>query len=145
MSQIHWINPVDGKFDTAADWSGGVVPGAHVSAILDAAGAAFQVSASGDETVKSIKLAANATLDITGGTFQAKNATGVGAGANAGNILVSGGSLLFGGFGQQIRTANTGLIEAGQRGIVEIAGSAITGRSGKITALTGGVFYLDGC
>jgi len=105
MKRIHWINPVSADFDTAADWSGHVVPGASDKAILDAAGSAFTVTASVSETVHSIQLAANATLDITGGTtFTASDGTG--PGQNAGKIVVgNGATFTVGG-----NLNNTGLI-----------------------------------
>jgi hypothetical protein len=92
MSQIHWLNPVSGGFTNAADWQGGTVPGASDDAILDAVGATFTVTSAVSETVDSLQLAANATLSITGGTFDA--VAGTGAGANAGVILVGANDTL---------------------------------------------------
>ncbi len=40
MSTINWANDVSGLFSTAADWSGGAVPGAGDTAIISAGGAA---------------------------------------------------------------------------------------------------------
>ena len=92
MSQIHWLNPISGSFTNAADWQGGTAPGASDDAILNAVGSAFTVTSAVSETVNSIQLAANATLDITGGTFDAM--AGTGAGANAGVILVGASDTL---------------------------------------------------
>jgi hypothetical protein len=127
MSKIHWTNPVNADFSTAADWSGGVVPGASDAAILDAAGSPFTVIASVSETVSSIQLVAAATLDITGGTFTA--VAGTGRGANAGNIILGYGcSLAIGG-----TLDNTGVITL-QNGFVGTAGVALT----SSTILSGG-------
>ena len=92
MSQFHWLNAINGSFTNAADWSGGVIPGAFDDAILDAVGSAFTVTSAVHETVESVQLAANATLSLTGGTFNAS--AGTGSGANAGVILVGAGATL---------------------------------------------------
>jgi hypothetical protein len=101
MTQIHWTNPVSGDFTTAADWAGGVVPGAADDAILDAAGAPYTVSASTSGTVESVQTAANATLLVTSGTgpptgvFTTLTATdGTGVGVNAGEISITAGATL---------------------------------------------------
>ena len=97
MTSIKWRNAVDGSFDDAADWSHGVVPGAGNAAVLGAgAGTAYIVTASRDETVKSLQTAANATLSIIGGTFTATGGTG--KGVNAGVIDIGpSGDLVIGG------------------------------------------------
>ncbi len=87
MTQVHWLNAVDGNFGVATDWSGGSVPGPSVDAVLDAAGAAFSVTVTNDGTVNGVDLAANATLRIDA-TFTATNGTD--GGANAGSIFVAG-------------------------------------------------------
>ena len=70
MTKIHWSNAVDGDFDTAADWDAGVAPGAKDRAFLGAFdGSAYTVTASADEIVRGLRIAANATLAITGGVF----------------------------------------------------------------------------
>ena len=55
MQAIHWINSVGGDFTDAADWSGGVVPGAGDNAVIDAAGQ-YTVTLSSAETVGSLTL-----------------------------------------------------------------------------------------
>ena len=86
MSQIHWKSSTSADFNTAGDWSTGTVPGGSDDAILDAVGGAFTVSTSTGETVNSIQLASNATLNINARTFTATNGTGSGANAGAINI-----------------------------------------------------------
>ena len=86
MSTIHWLSDVSGDFSYAADWKGGAVPGPSDSAVLDATGSPFTVTSYANEAVKSLVLAANATLDIGYGTVTASSGTG--RGVNAGTINV---------------------------------------------------------
>ncbi len=106
MTQIHWAHAVSGGFTNAADWIGGVVPGAGDDAILDAAGSPYSVTSSADTTVGDIQTAANATLVVSGGTFTATGGTG--GGVNAGTITVTDGFFSVGG-----TVANTGAIFVG--------------------------------
>jgi len=77
MSKIHWSSPVDGNFDTAADWSTGSVPGTSARVFLDALGGTpYTVTASSDETVGSLSIATGDTLSITGGTGAYKHSRG---------------------------------------------------------------------
>jgi hypothetical protein len=87
---FQWAEAINGNFNTAADWTGGRVPGASNDALLNAAGAAFAVSATTSETVRSLHTTANATLHVNGGTFSAT--TGTGLGVNAGLIVVGQGA-----------------------------------------------------
>jgi hypothetical protein len=138
MSSIHWLHAVDGDFNTPADWRGGSIPGPSDAAILDAKGASFTVTASYSESVRSIQLSANATLDITGGTFAA--AAGTGVGANAGTISVGpGGTLAVAG-----AVTNTGTIAlhgATQKGASHVASLDI-GAAG-VTLGGGGTIVLS--
>jgi hypothetical protein len=63
MSEIHWLNAVNGSFTNPADWSGGVVPGSPDDALLDAVGAMpYTVAASAIEMINTLQTGANATL-----------------------------------------------------------------------------------
>ena len=104
MSDVHWLQAVNGSFTNAADWSGGVVPGAHDNAILDAQGVPYTVTASNVEKIHSIQTSANATLLVSTGYFGDRKGTG--SGSNAGVILV-GADATFAAGG---RINNTGLI-----------------------------------
>ena len=87
MAEISWAAAINGDFTDAADWTGGVVPGAADDAILGAAGGDYIVTLSSSDpsqTVNSIQTAANATL-VLDDTFSAMNGTG--SGANAGDIV----------------------------------------------------------
>jgi hypothetical protein len=91
-NQIHWTKAVSGAFATTAAWTPGQTPTPTDDVFLDAAGGAYTVTASASRSVHSIQTAANATLAITGGTFDA--VVGTGAGANAGTIAVGAGAML---------------------------------------------------
>src|ERR1700683_3249878 len=93
MAEIQWASDVSGDFTDASDWNGGVVPGSSDDAILDAAGGkAYTVTSTGNQTVRGVETAADATLAVSGGTFTATNGTD--GEANAGVIAVSGGATL---------------------------------------------------
>jgi hypothetical protein len=93
MSIIKWASDVSGRFSVAADWTGGVVPGASADALLEASGdKAYTVTSSTSETVAAIETLATATLNINGGTFSASGGTG--AGANAGTVDVTHSAIL---------------------------------------------------
>jgi hypothetical protein len=110
MAQIHWAGG-SGIFSDAANWVGGVVPGASDGAILDAP-PLFAVTSDVSETVRSIQTVAGAGLDITGGTFIAR--FGTGSGANAGGIDVgANAALVVGGGGTLV---NSGHISVGDLG-----------------------------
>ncbi|MGI9169456.1 MAG: hypothetical protein ACR2FH_04670, partial [Caulobacteraceae bacterium] len=92
MTQIHWTRAVNGAFNTAADWSTGVVPGAGDYAILDAPGATpYTVTVQTATTVGDIQTAANALLDLRA-NFSVLN--GAGSVVNAGAIQVENGATL---------------------------------------------------
>ncbi len=90
MAEIHWQTATSGNF-TLGNW-GRPAPGPNDDALLDPAGANFTVTSGANEVVQSIQLAANATLDISAGTFAAR--IGTGGGANAGHIAVGSGATL---------------------------------------------------
>jgi hypothetical protein len=133
MSGVHWAGAIDGDFNTAADWSGGVVPGASDDAILDAAGGAFRVRAASDESVASIQTATNATLDIAGMGTVFQTALGTGGGANAGAIQVRNQATLRLAGGT---VRNTGAISLDDA-TIDIAGSA------GVTLTGGGTIALS--
>ena len=134
MSQIHWGHQVNANFATAADWTGGVVPGSADDAILDAAGTkAYVVAATTKETVASIQTAATAQLTVqvgaAAGGFSAT--AGSGAGANAGTIfVVDGGDFNFGG-----TIVNSGKLEIGSTGdatLLNLSASGALSGGGKV-------------
>jgi len=76
MSEVHWKRAISDPFSKTGAWKGGAVPGASDDALFDAAGADYTVTSKLFETVNSIQLAANATLNITARTFTASAGTG---------------------------------------------------------------------
>ena len=104
MALIHWLTATNGSFSTGTAWKGGVVPGALDVAAIDAAGAAFTVTVSAAQTVRSFLTSANATLSIVDSAFYAT--LGTAAATNAGTISVEDSSTLA--VGGTI--ANSGLI-----------------------------------
>jgi hypothetical protein len=139
---VHWANAVNGNFTTAADWTGGVVPGADNEAILDPSGAAFTVTSSADQTVYSVQTAANATLDVTGGDFKAS--AGSGSGADAGVILVGSGATFTLGSGATLTDSGSihvsGTFDVGA-GTVDLSTGALSNLSSG--ELSGGTFLVS--
>jgi len=139
MAQIHWAAAVSGAFNTAADWTGGAVPGAGDDAILDPAGIAYTVTDNTSQSVNSIQTAANATLDIDN-AFTATNGTGTGA--NAGTItLGAGGAFLVSGV-----VDNSGTIDGystavpaqfGVTGNTTLTGGGLIANISEVTAASG--------
>jgi hypothetical protein len=121
---VHWVAG-SGNFNTSGDWNPQGIPGTTDSIIIDAPGT-YTVTASTSETVKTLVVAANATLVVSAGTFTVSN--GSVAGGLAGAIFVDAGAVLA-----LERTAlNTGTIAgAGQLGnggslsLVNAAGAVI--------------------
>ncbi len=99
MAQIHWANDISGAFNTATDWTGGVVPGKSDDAILDAMGTTpYTVTSTKNQTVNSIQTAVNTTLTI-GDEYRKYFVSydGTGTGQNAGHINIVSGLLQIGG------------------------------------------------
>jgi hypothetical protein len=94
MAAITWTNPVSGNFNTAADWTGGVVPGPGDDALLDAPGAlAYTVTVTADHTVQGFQTAQTATLELQGAGVEL-SISGVGVYDNAGHVVVGDGTSL---------------------------------------------------
>lgn len=69
-----WLSAVSGNFNSAGDWSPIGVPGATTDVALNAAGSAYTVTSSTSETILSLLLASNATLDVRAGVFTTTSA-----------------------------------------------------------------------
>jgi RHS repeat-associated protein len=69
LSQVTWLNPAGGDWDTAANWSGGALPGANDDVVINSLnpGAVVTHSLNNTDTVHSITAAAPITL--SGGTL----------------------------------------------------------------------------
>ena len=130
MADIYWKRAVSAMFGKAGAWMGGSLPGPVDDAILEASGAAYTVTSSRTETVNSIQLAANATLNITAHNFTA--IAGTGTGANAGTIGIYGTAVLsIGG-----TMDNSGVISLNNTGSSEATATTLIFASN--TTLTGG-------
>ncbi len=93
MPRIRWRRAESGAFDKRSHWSGHVTPGRSDQAALEAAGPAYTVTAARDEWIKTLRMAANATLAIVGTrnhhtVFKARGGSGKGDGVLAGVIAV---------------------------------------------------------
>jgi hypothetical protein len=130
MAQIHWKNAVSADFNTASDWSSGAVPGASDDAILDATGAPFIVTASTTETVNSIQLSSNATLDINARTFTAT--TGTGSGVNAGTINIDNNAYMTVA-GALNNSGSINLVSLGNDTRLSLSGNVVLKGAGKLT------------
>ncbi len=132
MAKIHWALPVSGNFDTAADWGGGVVPGAADDAILDAAGSkAYAVSVTTDHTVNGLQTAADATLAVSGAGITLTTSSGTDGGTSAGTISIADAAA----FGFDRTFSNSGQITLNSAGD---ATTLIVGGSYTVSYLTGG-------
>ena len=88
---VHWIGPSGGNWDTAANWSTGVVPIPHQDVFLDKVGT---VVSSGTVNISSLAVSAGVTLTITGGSFAIPtSATGKPL-SNAGVISIGTGATM---------------------------------------------------
>jgi hypothetical protein len=139
-----WLTQVSADFATAADWGGGVVPGAANIAVLNATGStAYTVTSSTTRTVSSLQTTAMATLSITGGVFS--DTYGTGTGGNGGTISVASSATFAAGgvvnnaktisvlAGGTLQVAAGGLILTGA-GTLSLAGT-ITGAGASATLI----------
>ncbi len=91
MSRIHWSTGVSGSFSDAGSWTGGVAPGTHDVAVLDAPGA-YTVSSSTDQSVVGLETSVTATLTIKAGVFTATTGAGASLTGNLGAVTVADGA-----------------------------------------------------
>ena len=148
MALINWLSAVSDLFSNAARWGGGVVPGASDDANLGTlSGAAYTVT-SQNQTVNSLRTAANAILALNPNTnFALTNGTG--SGANAGQISVANNDFLYigGTFNNTSTVATGGIVLNGVANATEIrlrgAATTFTG-GGKVVLGTGGNNYVVG-
>ncbi len=125
---VHWAKAISGDFTTAADWTGGVVPGLTSIVTLDAPGSTpYTVTVSTTQSVNAIQTAADATLDITGNLTVTN---GTGSGVNAGVLEATGTS-------GYVKISN-GLDNSGQL----VAGGGVVSDNGSVTNT--GTLVADG-
>src|SRR5579871_620638 len=87
MADIHWATPINGYFDTASNWSEGVVPGAADYALIDVGSAHFTVECRHNAKVLGVQLGTNATLYVHSTVTATSDANGF---VNAGQVEMAG-------------------------------------------------------
>ena len=148
MTAISWKTPISDVFTNAADWNGGVVPGASDDALLTVAGSAYTVTISSNPTVNSLQTASNATA-LIGANTNLQLTNGTGSGANAGQIVVSNNDILYigGAFNNTSAVAGGGVVLNGAANFTEIRligpTTTFTG-GGSIVFATSGNNYIFG-
>jgi hypothetical protein len=129
LKALHWLSSINGLFQTAANWTGGLVPGPGSDAILDASGANYTVTASASRAVAGIQTAANAILSVAGGTFTAANGTD--GGVNAGRIAVANDSIFTVG-GTLDNAGSVTLGASSDHSIIKVTGALTLTGGGEI-------------
>ncbi len=119
MSAIFWKNNVSGNWAVAANWSGGVLPGATDSVTLSTLASVTITYSTGTTTIASLT-ATTDVLDVTGGTLD------ILAGASFGQGLTISGGVL------------------GLAGAASTVTGSFAGLGGQITLATGSTLKLAG-
>ena len=151
MTQLSWNTSKSADWTTAADWTGGVVPGAADDVTIAVAGATVSVS-TGQQAANSITTTSS-VLSITGGTLAVGSAVNLhGAFAQSGGVMTLAGqggnffgaASLTGGALDLLAgtlTAGSGFTVAG--GTLSLAGQGAT-FAGPLTIGSGLITLLNG-
>ncbi len=141
MAQVTWKTGTSGLWQTAADWTGGVVPGVGDDALLTPTGI-FTATSTSFVEVHSVQLGAHATLDINGGGFRMD--AGTGTGANAGTIQVDNANQLT--IGGNVVNSGTILLDStGSTTQITISSPSVTlSGGGAVVMSASGANYIDG-
>ena len=154
MATINWLGG-DGDWSTAADWSGGVVPGAADDVTIGATGP-YTVTVTATETARSLTLNSDATLEIgeyvhgpgtltLGGNLTLGGAAGVIVGGylSYGLLTVAGNITLNSDAGELLIESGTLAAE----GAVSVRGGDFELDAvldlGGVLSVTGGTFKLN--
>jgi hypothetical protein len=121
---FNWIAG-SGDFAVGSNWDSSIVPGSLDDAAIHPTDAAT-ITSSVDETVSTLGLNSNATLDVTGGTFTILNGTG--SDSSSGVIEATGGG----------HVVTEGSIDNNGGVIAAFAGSVVTIDGGTIDNTNGG-------
>ena len=119
-----WVSNASGNWETASNWSGGVVPQSGEHVIIDRPGVSIAVTVS-TASVNLASLQSQETLVITGGAIGAEGAVGL-----LGGLTMSGGSL-----------TNAGELTLG--GTSLWTGGSIGGGPGPMTVQTGAALAVS--
>ncbi|HTW29504.1 MAG TPA: hypothetical protein VME92_20430 [Acetobacteraceae bacterium] len=113
MASVSWKNNVSGNWNTAANWSTGIVPGAGDDVTISTSSVQTITHSAGTHSVASLYTSANDTLAMTGGSLSVLGiATLYGAVTqSAGTLSFAGGNSTAGGVVTQ--TAGTIAITSG--------------------------------
>lgn len=128
MSSISWTSTTSGNWNTAADWSGGKVPGAADDVTINTNNSITVTYSSGTEKILSLYTGGNDTLDITGGSLAVDGNTTL-----YGALTQSGGTLTLAGKTYQ---SNNELTQTA--GTIKIASGTLT-LNGEANAIGGTV------
>jgi fibronectin-binding autotransporter adhesin len=137
LSTVSWINAAGGDWNTAANWSGGVVPGATQDAIIN-------VSVSGPITIDSADVGhsltdTTASLDITAGSLSLTAASSISQNVSISGdgVLASSGNLTVGGTLSESGGTLTGGGTVTVDGLLTWTGGTMSGSG--ITSAMGGL------
>ena len=146
MSVIHWTSPINGTWNTTADWSTDSVPGGSDNVYIDATGATYSVDSTQNNAAGTLTIVDDATLIISNNT----SFTIYGAISNAGTISLdstgqntmlalvgSGTNVTLSGGGQIILSDNAdNLIEGTNNPTLTNVNNTISG-AGSIVSVDG--------
>ena len=154
MAAIEWKSGVSGNWDTATDWSGGVVPGAGDDVTIDAPGA-FAVTISSADAAHSLTLdnatativdtgtlSVGSTLVLTAGTFDLDS----GGEIRGGTLSASGGAFEFNGGTLDDVTFDGVLSVTGALGLQVMGNLTVRSAGGDgdgVVDVAGGVLLFD--
>jgi hypothetical protein len=138
MSSISWTSTTSGDWNTAADWSGGKVPGAADDVTINTGNSITVTYSSGTEKILSLYTGGNDTLDVTGGSLAVDgNATLYGAVTqSAGTLTLAGKS--YANYGGLTQTGGTIKVASGTLTLDSTASSIGGTISGATLDLAGG-------
>ncbi len=101
---VEWISSSSGNWNTASDWSTGVVPSSNQEVIIDVSGASPTITiSSGSMSVYSIT--ADDPLSITGGSLTVASDSTI-----SGGLAMTGGSLVANGSGATLTVSGTTIV-----------------------------------
>jgi hypothetical protein len=123
---VAWANPVSGNWQTAADWTGGTVPGQFTNADISVAGTYKVTDTQSTTTIYDLSVGAGATLQIAAGTFTVN-----GTADNAGTVNVTGASTTL---VLDRGATDTGTLSVRAGATIDLAGGDLSGGTVGILA-----------
>jgi autotransporter passenger strand-loop-strand repeat protein len=131
---VTWAVDAQGDFDTAANWSNGLVPGATNNVVIDFANDPIVLHDTGTDTVASLTNTAG-DFQLTGGSLT------VGSLTNASTLAWTGGALALNG-GNLVNSGTLSIAANGQR--LSVSGTDTLSNSGTVLVSGGsGVAEID--